>query len=68
MKNQNKISEKGIYINVHNFCKEYGHMNEQKVVLHKKTDEDAIILYPSIQTLILSKKQEKLLLAFINSL
>lgn len=68
MENQNKITEKGISIQVNNFCKEYGHMNEVEMTLHKMIGKDAEILYPSIQTLKLSKKQEKLLLAFVNSL
>lgn len=68
MKNTLEISEKAIKIEVFNFNKEVGYLNDQKVSLRKKKDENGYIEYPSIQTLELTTKQEKLLLAFINSL
>jgi hypothetical protein len=68
MKNTLEISEKAIKIEVFNFNKEVGYLNTEKVSLRKIKDENGYIEYPSVQTLELTPKQEKLLLAFINSL
>ena len=68
MKNAVKISEKAVRIEVFNFNEKVGYLNTEKVSLRKKGNENGYIEYPSIQTLKLTPKQEKLLLTFINSL
>ena len=45
-----------------------GYLNTEKVSFRKMENEDAYIEYPSLKTLKLTSKQERLLLAFINTL
>ena len=68
MKNKLKITEKAIRIEVFNFNEEMGYLNTEKVSFRKMENEDAYIEYPSLKTLKLTSKQERLLLAFINTL
>jgi hypothetical protein len=68
MNNTTKISEKAVRIEVFNFNEKVGYLNTEKVSLRKKGNENGYIEYRCIQTLKLTRKQEKLLLAFINSL
>ena len=63
-----KIVERTIKIEVFNFTELGGYLNTQSANISKQEGKDAIILYPSIQTLKLTEKQESLLLQFINSL
>lgn len=63
-----KITEKNIRIEVTNFTAEYGYENTDKMALIKQKNKKAEILYPAIQTLVLTQKQESLLLKFIDSL
>ena len=62
------IYQKSIKIEVNSFAEECGHLNTKGVHLVKMKDKKAYINYPQVQTLLLTPKQEKLLLAFINSL
>jgi hypothetical protein len=64
----NKIVERTIKIEVFNFCKEYGYKNSEKITLNKQEGKRGKILYPTQQTLKLSKEQRNFLLQFINSL
>jgi hypothetical protein len=68
MKNKLKITEKTIRIEVFNFNEEMGYLNTEKVSFKKMENKDAYIEYPTLKTLKLTSKQERLLLTFINSL
>ena len=63
-----EINEKCIRITVTNFNKKVGYLNNNAMILQKQQGKEAEILYPSAQTLELTKEQEELLLKFINSL
>ena len=63
-----KIVERTIRIEVFNFTELGGYLNTQSANILKQEGKDAIIQYPSVQTLKLTEKQESLLLQFINSL
>jgi hypothetical protein len=63
-----KIVERNIKIEVFNFTEFDGYLNCQKINILKQDGKEAIIQFPSIQTLKLTEKQESLLLQFINSL
>ena len=68
MKTKTEVTERMVRINVHNFNKEIGHLNEQKAIVSLQKGHKPKMQYELIQSLKLTKKQQSLLLKFVESL